>query len=368
MTAPTISSLLYPNHPRIVMHTELSINDAEQPRPFDQTRSPGYDLHKLADVQALLARAAELGVTDIMPNTYGLQENGQPTPEQVALELFFQALPATKIGLIINIDKGLYATKPSPIAAIQAYLLYLREKAFPLANYQKFNGEYVVTYFCLPTDSPAMFAQIEEENHDIRFVYNDLSVAPKVAALTGKGENTMGWIVEGLDVALDQYCGVIAKRPQTELHIPFFSPGFNDTLMRNGKATSVWSPPTIPARVWGPPSFDVLERFFAVLRKYYEPSEKGVVLSAYKPTWIQGVTLNDCDEGTMMETPANGPNPYFGNVPPPPPPVTITHGEVWDGPNKLGDLTLGAHTLTLQQVQSDGSVVAATKQEVPYSV
>ncbi len=329
----TLKSHLFPGcTSRIIGHLELCINAAQR-RPVDPTRSPGYDQHNAADVTKHIARLKALGIDVLMPNTYAIG-----SPENVSLEVYLPLLEAAGMGLIINIDKGLYAMQPSPIAAIRTYLTYLRTRCFPLKNYEKWNGKYIVTYFVLPTDDPAMFRQIEAENPDVIFVYNDGS----------KGPNTMAWVEQGLDQAMDYWCRQYANA--LGLQIPCISPGFNDTLLRNGIPTSVWDP-TQPARIWPAgtgPSSNILAAFFKVFNTYYS--------IAHQAPYLQLVTINDWDELTAIEPKADGTGGYFSPLPVAAP-APAGHGEIWIGGTKQGDYPPGT-VITIQKCAANGSVLS----------
>jgi hypothetical protein len=74
--------------------------------------------------------------------------------------------------------------------------------------------------------------------------------------------------------------------------VPCVFHGFNDTVIRNGRPTSVWTPPLIPARVWPAegPNVGTWVESFAVINKHYSLANPLPVL--------QVVTWNDLDEGT----------------------------------------------------------------------
>jgi hypothetical protein len=328
MSLPTIKSLLYSGcTSRIIGHLELSVSPTNK-RPVDQTRWPGYDQHNAADVTAHCQRIKGLGFDVVMPNTYSVGSF-----ENQSLLLYMPALQAAGLGLIINIDKGIYASQPNPQTAIANYLTWMRANCFTFSNYEKFGGKYLVTFFTLPTDSPAMFRSIEAANPDILFVYNDPNMGP----------NTMAWIQSDLTANLDWWIRTYAKTGT--LQIPCFYPGFNDTLMRNAVATSVWTPPTVAARVWpaGGPNATTLQACFTTLNAHYS--------TTFQPPYIQGVTLNDWDELTAMECKADGTGGYFASTAP-----TLNHQELWVNGTKFGNLAPGNSACTIVSVYSDGSL------------
>lgn len=331
MPNPTIASLLYPGcTARIIGHLELC-NSLSRPRPVDKTRWPGYDQHTPAHITAHCQRIKSLGFDVVMPNTYSIG-----SWENTALSLYLPAIQSAGLGLIINIDKGVYASAPSPIAAIRQYLLWLRAHALCLPNYEKWQGKYVITFFVNPDDSPAMFRQVEAENPDCVFVYNDAT----------KGTNTMWWVTQSLETGLDLWCQ--AHATSSGLQIPGVSPGFDDSLTVNGKPMSVWATSTTPARVWPAgvgPNATTLGNMFARINRYYSVTNQ--------PAYIQVVTLNDWDERTAVEPHADGTGGFFSV---PTPPVTVSRGEVWMDGVKLSDVPPGLHQITTQQVMSDGTV------------
>lgn len=303
---PTIKSLLYAGcTARIIGHLEVWFNGDGQ-HTVDTTRAPGYNQLNASEVATHCSRIKSLGFDVVMPNTYALGTN----PNK-ALELYLPALQTAGLGCIINIDKGVYSAASSPIAAIRTYLLYLRNGqngalgAFQRPNYEKYNGKFIVTYFAVPTDDPAMFRQIESENTDILFVYNNKSQA------LASSQNVFAWVQPDLAANLDGWCYEFSGVPSTQLCIPVVSPGFNDTLVRNGKPTSVWDA-SVAARVWPPgspgpgPNATTLASYFTILNKWYS--------TAKQPPYIQVATLNDWDEYTAVEPTPNGAPGFFGSV------------------------------------------------------
>jgi hypothetical protein len=329
MSLPTIKSLLYPGcTSRIIGHLELSVSPTNK-RPVDQTRWPGYDQHNAADVTAHCHRIKRMGFDVVMPNTYSVGGF-----ENIALMLYMPALQAAGLNVCINIDKGVYDipgnTTPS-VTLIQNYMGWLRKNVFTYSNYEMFGGKYIVTFFTLPTDQPAWFRQIESENPDCIFVYDNPAMGP----------NTMDWIQPTLSTNLDWWIRTYAKTGT--LQIPCVSPGFNDSLTVTGKPTSVWNA-AIAARVWpaGGPGAATLASFFGVINKHYS--------STFQPPYIQVVTINDWDEDTATECKADGTGGYFALSP-------LDHAELWVDGVKFGDMAPGSHQWSLVRVFKDGSAV-----------
>jgi len=322
----TIREMLYAGcTAKIIAHTE-TCNSLNRPRPRDKTRFAGYDQHDPADVLLQCQNAKALGIDALMFNTYAVG-----SWENLALMLFLPATIQAGLEIMVNIDKGIYATQPVPQTAISNYIAWLQTNVFPAMNYcRDKNGKFIVTYFANPNDNPAMFRAIEAEFPYITFVYNDPS----------KGPNTMAWIQSDLTANLDWWIRTFGLKTDGSLQIPCVYPGFNDTF--NGQ--SVWGG---AARVWPAgigPNAATLQACFDTINKYYSVN--------HQPEFIQLVTLDDDDEGTNMETPAGGVNKWFAPVPPP---VVIDHGEVWVDGVKFGDLKPGSHTATVVDVYSDGT-------------
>lgn len=316
---------------RIIGHTELWFG--KPGRPADTTRNPGYNQNSPSDVAAHCKRLKSIEFDSLMFNTYAIGSF-----ENKALELYMPETKNAGLGFCINIDKGIYdRSGKDPITEIRNYMAYLRKGAFTLPNYEKWGTErkFVVTYFVLPGDAPAMFRTIEQENPDCEFVYNDPS----------KGKSNMAWVHSGLEASLEAWCKKYANLHDGGLYIPNFSPGFNDAFQGH----SVWD--NNPPRVYPPgvgPNAATLQRHFDVINKYYSTSNQCPM--------AQGVTVNDWDEDTAMEMKADGTGGFFSAVapaPPSPPARTIDHGEVWVDGKKFGDLSPGDHTMTLVQVYSD---------------
>jgi hypothetical protein len=293
---PTIASMLYPGcTARIIGHTELWIAKGHNPR--DVTRWPGYDQQNPADIAAHCKRLKAIGIDVLMFNTYAIG-----SWENKSLELYIPETNNAGLNFCINIDKGIYdGANRDPLTEIRKYMKYLRTAAFAAPNYEKWKGKFIVTYFALPSDSPAVFRTIESENPDCEFVYNDQS----------KGRSQMSWIHSGLEASLDAWCQKYAKLHDGGLYIPHVSPGFNDTFQGH----SVWN--TNPPRVYPAegPNAATLKKHFDVLNKYY---------SAQNPlAYLQLVTVNDWDELTAIESKADGSGGYFSVVTPAPSPVPV---------------------------------------------
>lgn len=321
----TIANYLYSGcTARKIGHTELWFG--KPGRPADSSRNPGYNQQSPTDAAAHCDRLKKLGIDVLMFNTYAIG-----SWENHALEIYLPITTQKKLNVIINIDKGIYRGKPSPITEIRNYLLYLRKVAFVLSNYEKWNGKYIVTYFAMPGDDPAMFAQIEKENQDCVFVYNGANF----------GKSQMSWIHSTLEVGLDQWCAHYSNLKDAGLYIPHVAPGFNDTFQGH----SVWSVNS-PPRVYPPsigPNADTLKRHFDVINKYYN--------TANQLQYLQLVTVNDWDELTSIEPKADGSGGFFAPVP-----IVTVRGEIWVDGQKFGDLTPGNHTMTLVRVMSDGTL------------
>lgn len=348
MALPTIRESLYPGATtRIIGHTEMSVGPHN---PRDRSRWPGYDQHNPADVLAHCQRLKALGEDILMPNNYAIGSY-----DDISFNLYLVAMQEVGLNLIVNIDKGLYDGKTNiPVVEIRNYIAYLRKIAFPLPIYEKYQGKYVVTYFVLPTDDPRMFAQIEAENPDVLFVYNDAKM----------GQSQMAWVQQGLENSLDGWCKTYASRNDGGLYIACASPGFDDTL----DGHSAWGG---PARVWPAgigPNAATLQAFFDVINKYWSTS--------HQLPYLQLCTNNDWNEKTSIEPKADGTGGFFSipAAPPPPPPppqppppvkpplpppVKPAHFELWADGKKIGDIldqAPGKHEVTLVGVSQDGTV------------
>jgi len=67
--------------------------------------------------------------------------------------LFLPATIQAGLEIMVNIDKGIYATQPVPQTAISNYIAWLQTNVFPAMNYcRDKNGKFIVTYFANPND------------------------------------------------------------------------------------------------------------------------------------------------------------------------------------------------------------------------
>jgi hypothetical protein len=329
MSNPLIKDLLYNEcTARIIAHLELWFYPGSS-HCNDPSRNPGYNQHDPTFVNSHVTYFKSLGITDLMFNTYG-----ESSPENISLLLYLAACESQGMGIIINIDKGVYTSAPNPQQAILDYLSYIRKTSFGLSMYQKFDGKFIVTYFTAPSDNPSIFREVEAVNPDVLFVYNDPTKGP-----TTNGNN-MAWIQSDLTLNLDWWIKTYGLLPG--LQIPCLYVGFNDTNSLTKQ--SCWGG---PARVWPStgPNISVFQDCCKVIAKYYS--------STNQPHYIQIVTANDWQEGSAVEQKLFGNAGYFSPIPPP----VVNHGEIWIDGNKLSDLTLGAHELTLVDVYSDNSVI-----------
>jgi len=106
--------MLYPGcTAKIIAHTE-TCNSLSRPRPKDTSRFAGYDQHNPADVLLQCQNAKALGIDALMFNTYAVG-----SWENVAFKLFLPATLQAGLDVMINIDKGVYATQPDPQAAMR---------------------------------------------------------------------------------------------------------------------------------------------------------------------------------------------------------------------------------------------------------
>lgn len=386
----------------ILVHVE-TCNSPSHGRPKDQTRYLGFDQHVYADVLQDCQNMLDFGVCPMF-NTYKV--GGW---ENQALVLYLKAMAAIGLQYMINVDKGVYQNTPSAAQAIKDYIAWLRVHCFSQPNYLTDGGRFVLTLFVNGDEDPAMFAAIVNDPayQDILFVFND----PRM------GRNTMWWITQSMAGGLDSWCRMAAQRGG--MQIPGLAHGFNDTF----KGQSVWGG---PARVWGPPSLQVLTTMRDTAAKYYGPKNQ--------PKYFQLVTWNDCDEGTFLSPKKDGTGSYFSPATAPaqapaatltvsaasvvaglpvtlawtvtndtsaaidngvanlsgpsgsvsvfptttttytltatgpggtatatatvivtPPPPTVTHGEIWMDGAKLCNLPVGASSLHVQRVFSDGT-------------
>ena len=364
MSNPTLASLLYTgfNSP-VFAHLE-TCNSPAHHRPIVASRSNGFDQSNPFDVANDCANANNLGF-GFSPNTYKVGSF-----ENKCLLNYLPVMSQLGMPLMINIDKGVYQNTASEIDAIRAYILWLRANAFG-KNYFKWQGKYVITYFCSGNEDVGMFIKIENDNPDIAFVYNDNNVIKQIEIhRPNVPVNTMSWVTEGLTSSLEEWCKTYSNAPG--LHIPHICPGFNDSVVRfvvpttgmigpyksnvsgYSTATSPWTNSDgsySPARIWNSPKgygLPTLMEHAAVLNRYYS--------ATHPMPALQIVTWDDLDEGTGIQPKKDGTGGFFSVPPPPPPPVVVTHGELWVNGVKLGEYSSGTHKVTTQQCMSDGSL------------
>lgn len=337
----TIRDMLYPGcTAKILFHYE-TCNSLANKRPRDPSRFLGFDASSLPDSIADMTNMLALD-PNVAPmfNSYKVG-----TYENTGLLIAMQATAEVGIDFMLNIDKGAYVTPTATFqeqqASLTAYLHWCEGAVFSRKNVCRDKaGKIVVTHFANSpkaadlSASLAMFKAVELMFPYISFVYN-------VPALGG---NQMAWVQQDLQANLDWWCRTYAR---DSLNFPCFYTGFNDDEFGH----SAWGG---PPRIWptGGPSAEELQACFATINKYYSV--------ANQPQFMQGVTWNDCDEGTYMGTVKGSMNKWFLPVPP-----AVNHGELWLDGNKLGNVTPGTHALTIVKVYQDGSIV---KNQIPLEI
>lgn len=334
-TNPTIRQFLNQAgiDPEIILVHVETCNSPSHGRPRDQSRYLGFDQHVYADVLQDCQNMFDFGVCPMF-NTYKVG-----SPESQSLMLYLKAMAATGLFYMINVDKEVWQNTPSADQAIRDYIAWLRVNCFSQPNYITHGGKFVLTFFVQGNEDPAMFAAIENDaaNQDIAFVYND----PRI------GRNTMWWVTQSLVGGITGWCAVAARRGG--LQIPGIAHGFNDTY--NGQC--VWGG---PARVWGPPSLQVLTAMRDMAANYYG--------AANQPRFFQFVTWNDCDEGTNLSPRKDGSGSYFAARPSPSAarPVlgpTVVRQEVWVNGRKVGNWPPGSPVAV-----TDGAVVVLDGKQI----
>jgi len=267
-----IRDLLYPGSTtRIWAHVETPFKKGS--RPIDQSRYL-FDSNDPVAVLADCARAVSQGVQVFMYNSYA-----HGSYEDISREVWFAATQKAGMNQLINVD----GANISSLRALQLYIAYTKTCIARLPNYEKWQGKPIVTYFAKSGEDPAWFQQVEAENPDLCFIYYG----------TNYGKNRMDWIHVGPDptIAQGNFCKQYATKKDGGLYVPCVFTGFDDTVMRNGKPTSVWNP-NLPARVSpaeGPNA--------ATWAKCFQNINANWSASNQLP-FLQEVTWNDLDEGT----------------------------------------------------------------------
>ena len=267
-----IRDLLYPGSTtRIWAHVETPFKKGS--RPVDQSRYL-FDSDDPVAVLADCERAVAQGVQAFMYNSYAVGSF-----EDKARSVYFTATQKAGLKQLINID----GANITSLAAYQAYVNHTEAVIHTLPNYETWNGKPIVTVFGKAGEQAAWFQQVESEHPDLCFVYYD----------TPYEKNRMDWIKVVPDPTIPQetFCKQYATRHDGGLYVPCVFMGFDDTVIRNGKPTSVWNL-NLPARVAPAegPNAATWARSWANINKYWSATNQ--------LPFVQIVTWNDLDEGT----------------------------------------------------------------------